>query len=93
MKFMLCVCVCVLCKYIQHKHSHFADLPEFSHYKHCDFDDAKCLFRIQARISSIRPPDNITGFEQFGANKSSIGLECDCPAACREIVKQFHHFL
>lgn len=64
----------------------FSDLSEFSHYKHCDFNDTACLKRIQARISSIVPPDSIVGFEQFGKNKSNIGLKCDCPSGCREIV-------
>lgn len=71
----------ILCK--------FPDLPEFSHYPYCDFNDTECLLQIQARVSSMRPPDNVVGFEQFGENKSNVGLECDCPASCREIVNLF----
>lgn len=63
-----------------------SDLPEFSRYKHCDFNDTACLLRTQARISSVRPPNDAIGFEQFRTNKSKIGLKCDCPAGCREIV-------
>lgn len=63
----------------------FLDVPKYSHLKDCNFDKAECLRRIRSYTASIIPSDSADGFEQF-ANKSDVGLQCDCQPGCHEIV-------
>lgn len=72
---------------IKNMHFTLSGLPKYSNVRLCTFDKMSCLRKIRTRISSTAPPQDAAGFDQF-ANKSDIGLQCDCLEGCQEIVSE-----
>lgn len=68
------------------KFGYFAALKDNSKVRICRMADMHCLDQIRTQINSIAPPDDdATGFENI-ANKSTIGMKCDCLPGCHETV-------
>lgn len=57
----------------------------YSKYDQCGFKYNSCIRKNLPFFESFAPSENAVGFEKI-ANKSSLGMKCDCLNSCHSIV-------